>query len=590
MTGTQAARTPLVARGLFSFVLGLVASCGGEEIVGEGLLGRAIPLVTGDASALPRLAFIDEGCPGAAARGGCEASGDRACSTLLIDTLAPLTTLKDDTDEPRFERECFEIRAGSGIAAEAPAAEDLAGAVSRFRFRNVPLVRAPADGTEDWTWFAGGSQFVEPGGVLGGNLLGQFAIAMRRPVDAAPTVAFYVEFPGSEIDLANQGRAFLPLQFPGRLLGRDLGDHCQIGDDGCRISGFDLVRGQPNFALEASRMVLDACVAAPPCGVRYSIDPLNPFDPGECRQTIGPAADAVCTATSDAENGGVRASLVVATSVDDVVLFEDSAIRMFGPLEMLPACATVTLDDRACLVATDAVLALPGWPPAGTTTPLPRLKVRSIALVPGATRARDLGPCERADERRHALLHQCNRYVDAVTEVGDVRNTTPPYSAIDDDANDGISADPANSSLVVIGEHVILDDDPDPDANRWIEAIVLPEAHPLPVSLRLDVAPEAIAPDGLIGGALLEGTATVLDYTDPNPAVRVSCFDPRETTCMVAPDCRRDAEAACCYGLPLNLLVEFIVLADDETCCGALSGAELGEIQEQGFCLGTQPP
>lgn len=590
MTRIEAARSPLVARGLLSFGLCTIVSCGGDGIVGEGLLGRAIPLVTGDLSTLPRLAFIDEGCPGEAARGGCEGSGDRACKTLLIDTLAPLTALAGDTTEPTFETECFEIRAGVGTAGEAPAAEDLAGAVSRFRFRNVPLVRAPAEGTDEWTWFAGSSQFVAPSGVLGGNLLGQFAIALRRPVDDTPTVAFYVEFPGSEIDLANQGRAFLPLQFPGRLLGRDLGDRCVIGDDGCRIEGFDLVRAQPNYALEPSRMVLDACVAAPPCGVRYAIDPLNPFDPGDCDQTIGPNADAVCTNSADPDSGGVRASLVVATSVDDVVLFEDSAIRMFGPLEMLPPCPTVTIDDRACLVATDGVLALPGWPPAGTTTPLSRLKVRSIALVPGATRARDVGPCERVEERRRALLDQCRRYVDAVTEVGDVRNTTPPYSSIADDEDNGVSGDPANTSLVVLGEHVILDDDPDPDANRWLDVIVLPEAHPLPVSLRLDVAPEALAPDGLIGSALLEGTATVLDYTDPNPAVRVSCFDPRETTCMVAPDCRRDAEAACCHGLPLNLLVEFIVLADDETCCTALSAAELGEIQEQGFCLGTQPP
>jgi hypothetical protein len=580
-----------MARGLFAFGLAVVPACADDGIVGEGLLGRAIPLVTGDPSTLPRLAFIDEGCPGAEARGGCDPSGERACSTMLVDTLAPLTTLAGDGSEPSFETECFELRAGSGVAAEVPTAQDLDDAVARFRFRNVPLVRA-AGGTQDWTWFAGSAAtgFVEPTGVLGGNLLRSFAIALRRPADAPPTVAFYTEFPGSEVDLANQGRAFLPLQFPGRLLGRDLGDRCQIGDDGCRTPGFDLVRGQPNVALEAARMVLDACVAAPPCGVRYQIDSLNPFDPGDCTQTIGPDADAICAQADDPQDGGLSASLVVATSVDDIVLFEDSAVRMFGPLDMLPACPGVTIDDRACLLGNDGVLALPGWPPAGTTTPLPRIKVRSVALVPGATRARDLNPCERVEVRRQALLDQCDRYVDAVGQLGDVRSTTPPYSAVADDEADGVSGDPANRSLVVLGEHVILDDDPDPDANRWIEAIVLPAAHPLPVSLRLDVSPEAIAPDGLVGGALLDGTATVLDYTDPNPSVRVSCFDPREATCMVAPDCRRDAEAACCHGLPLNLLVEFIVLADDERCCTALSASELGEIQEQGFCLGTQPP
>jgi hypothetical protein len=144
----------------------------------------------------------------------------------------------------------------------------------------------------------------------------------------------------------------------------------------------------------------------------------------------------------------------------------------------------------------------------------------------------------------------------------------------------------------VLGEHVLLDGalNPRPDSDLWIETLVLPAAHPLAIAVRVDVAPEAVQPDGLIGSAMLDGTATVLDYTDPNPAVRLACFDPRAGSCMVATDCRTDAQPACCHGLPLNLLVEFIVLAENETCCSALSGAELGEIQEQGFCLTTEPP
>ena len=42
--------------------------------------------------------------------------------------------------------------------------------------------------------------------------------------------------------------------------------------------------------------------------------------------------------------------------------------------------------------------------------------------------------------------------------------------------------------------------------------------------------------------------------------------------------------------LPLSLLVDFITGAEDETCCAALSAAELEEIQTQGFCSETQPP
>jgi len=583
------------ARGRRRWFLAIVLAggCGAPSIVGEGLLGRQIPLVTGDELPLPRLAFIDEGCPGESARGGCASAGDRSCDALLVDSLAPLTALKGGDDKPQFEIECLEVRAGAGLAAADPTADELDAAVARFRFRDVPLVRAPAGGTDDWTWFAGsGETFFEPAGVLGGNLLSDFAIAMRYPPDAPPSLAFYVEFPGSEADLADQGRAFLPVQFPGRLLGRDIGDRCEIGDDGCRVEGFDIVRAQPNFALKATRMVLDACVAAPPCGVRYTIDAANPFEPGECRLTQGPELELECMPTDDPAAGGERASLVVATAVPGAVLFDDSATRMFGAIDALVPCGEATLEHRACLDANDGVLAVSGWPVAGLEVRLPRLRVRSIALVPGSTRARDVGPCERAQDRRQASLAQCRRYVEAITTAGDVRNTTPPYSA-DPDGNDQTNAaDRANASLAVLGEHVLLDAgvNPTPDADRWIEVLVLPSAHPLAIAIRLDVSPEAVQPDGLIGSAMLEGTSTVLDYTDPNPAVRLACFDPRAGSCMVATDCRVDAQAACCHGLPLNLLVEFIVLAEDETCCAALSGAELAEIQEQGFCLRTEPP
>ena len=112
---------------------------------------------------------------------------------------------------------------------------------------------------------------------------------------------------------------------------------------------------------------------------------------------------------------------------------------------------------------------------------------------------------------------------------------------------------------------------------------MVPATHPLPVALRLDLSPEAAQLDGLIGTALLRDTIAVLDYTDPNPGVRLSCLDPRAGQCMVAPDCRRDAQPACCYGLPLDLLVDFILQAEDETCCAALSAAELDEIQAQGL-------
>jgi len=572
--------------GAFAFAFGL--ACGGSPVTGEGLVGEPIALMSGDDSPLPRLAFIDEGCPGREAAGGCPAGGDRRCRPLLLDSLAPLTALKDsDVADSDYRQECFEVRGGEGLAAAAPTADAFAAAVARFRFHDAPLVRAPADGAADWQWAAGaGAAAIEPDGVLGGNVMRQFALALRTPTDGPPSVAFYVEFPGSDRDLADQGRAYLAVQFPGRLLGRDIGDRCDIGGDDCLTGGFDIVRGTPNIALESSRMVLDACVAAPPCAVDYTLSGENPFAPGTCTSTRWPGNDDACAAADAPDVGGAQASLVVATAVPGLVLFDDGARRMFGDPAALPACDAVGPDDRACLVANDGVLALSGWPIAGADTPLPRLRVRSLGLVAGLTQTRDIGPCQRLQSRREALQSQCERFGEAIVAEGDVRNTTPPYSAAP-----GEDDDPSNASIAVLGETAIATLDGMPDTSRWIEVHVLPATHPLVGALRQDVVPEAIQPDGLIGTAMLDGTIAVLDYTDPNPGVRLSCLDPRAGGCMVAPDCAEDGRAACCHGLPLSLLVDFILGAEDETCCTALSAAELDEIQAQaGVCLGTTPP
>ncbi len=550
-------------------------ACTDDTVLGAGLLGEPIALMSGDASPLPRLAYVDEGCPGASARGGCDPDGGRPCKPLLVDTLAPLTVLADDADPgPRFSRECLEVRTAAGLAAESPTGAELNAAVARFRFRNTPLVRVASAGTDAWTWFAGTPDAsFRAGGVLGGNVLRRFAVALRTPKDDVATLALYAEFPGSDEDLADQGRAFIAVQFPGRLLGRDVADRCQIGDDGCRTTGYDIVRGQPNIALEASRMVVDACVAAPPCAVRYDVTDV--FDVGTCRATKGPELDAACEPA--ATGGGRTASLVIATSVPGLVLFSDSAQRMFGPLASLPPCNMVTADAAACRVPQGGALAVPGWPVAGADTPLSRLRVRSVALLAGLAQTRGPTACTRLEQRRTALFQQCDNFVDAFANVLDIGSTSPPYAP-----------DAPASSMVLVGESMLLGQAP--DIETWIDTLVLPADHPLPVALRLDLSPEAIQPDGLLGSALFADTQVVLDYTDPNPGVRVSCLDPRAGRCMAAPDCAREGHAACCHGLPLNLLVDFIIQAQDDTCCAALSAAELAEIQAQGHCLATPPP
>lgn len=563
-----------------------LAACTTEPIAFEGEFGRAVELASGDASALPRLVFIDEGCTGVEGGGGCAESGERACQPILIDSLAPFTALKhrdSSRTDLSFDRECLELRRAAGLAADAPLSDDLERAVTRMRFPDAPLLRAPAAGRDDWTWAAGNQESqIEPSGVLGGNVMQSFAVEFRTRREGAARMTMYREFPGSDGDLADQGLAFLPLQFPGRLLGRNLADRCDVDGSPCELGLVDL-QANRNVALSATRMVMDACVGVPPCGIRYETDDADPFAAGTCAETRGPDSEEACAPLTDPDFGGKEASLVVATGVPGLVLFEDSAQRMFGALDELPSCGDTETDTAACMRGQDGVLNVSGWPPAPGSddeAPLFRLGVRAAALLPGLARTRGEGPCSRAQTRLDAIKSQCDGFVDAFEQTLNIEDTTPPYS----------SAPESTTSLAVIGEARYAPGQVGPNPTRWLDTLILPQTHPLALSIRRDVAPEAIEPDGLLGTAVLDDTVTVLDYTDPNPGLRVRCLDPRSGDCLVAPDCNADAQPACCFGLPLNLLVEFIVFGDDDTCCGALSRDELEEIQGVGLCRGVNPP
>lgn len=583
--------------------------CGQDPFVVEGQLGRPIPLATGDDSPLVRLALLDEGCPGREAlcnpeteRCGCpEGDASRACVPLLVDSLAPLTTLRsqdDGAEAASLSDECLEIRSAAGLAAADPSAQDLASAVTRIRLRDLPVVRAPSSGAGDWTWSAGDeSTVIEPGGVLGGNVLARFAVEVFDRTPLPPTFALYREFPGTEASLANDGRAFLPVQFPGRLLGRSPNDECDIGGEGCAEPAYDPFLQERRLALVASRMVLDSCVAVPPCHVAYDRETDAPNDGGVCagdpdpdqnpRGVTGGIDPQNCTRATDSQGGGRPASLVVATSVPGLVLFDDSTARLFGDPATLPPCSGDLTDARACLEGSDGALHLSGWPDASG---LFRLRVRSLAIVPGLARTSGPDPCTRVDRRLMALRGQCEAFPLAVRDEEDLRNTTPPYRPrVRSGPTDSLRSY-ARESLAVVGEAWWRDDQAGPEADRWIPTLVLPAGHPAAVSVRQDVVPEAVQPDGLVGTALFRETDTVLDYTDTSPGIRLRCTQPHSGDCLVAPNCVSDATPACCHGLPRELLLTFIEDVGDDACCTALSTTDLREIQQRGeHCQGIDP-
>jgi hypothetical protein len=226
------------------------------------------------------------------------------------------------------------------------------------------------------------------------------------------------------------------------------------------------------------------------------------------------------------------------------------------------------------------LLRAPGWPPAGSAEqPLVQLRVRSVGLVPGLTQSTGKPACQRLEERLRALRSQCSyavaekipRDVDAVASCRGFANT---------------SAAVVGQAFVPAGTSV------DPD--RWIPTLVVPEDHPLVTTLRRDVSPEALQPDGLLGTALLAGTDVVLDYTNPDPSVRIACVDPDDGRCLALPACAPGPAGtvvpACCFGLPEELLVSLIRDEGAYGCCAALSPATIEELNFAAATAGREPP
>lgn len=573
-------------------LLGVTASssmgCTDQRVVGEGQFGRPIPLASDPANPLPRLAWRDEdACPGTV--GGCTSFCEGppgscpsdACLPVLIDSGTALSILPGA--EWSVDRECVEVRAAGGLELAPASGESLAGSIARFRFREAPIVRAPGDDAGGWTWTAGDDRSpIQIGGVIGGNILRDFAAELRHRSGETPSVVFYTSFPGSENVLADQGRAYLRLQYPGRLLGRLLTDHCEIGPGvDCKLSGIDFDPDEQELIYESSRALLDACVAPPPCSLIYD------DAEGVCDLGRGGVTPAGCSGDL-----GAGATLLVATGVPGLVLFEDSLPALVGELSELPSCDAVANDDvaRACREPEVGELRLPGWPPL---TNLARIRVRALGLLQGLDAASGTQPCERLRQRLRGLRHTCRGFL---AEGRPVRPDTGTGERI-------------GSSAFVIGEVAWDEDLFGPDAERWIDTLVVPGSAAPVIALRREVTPQGAQPDGMIGGALLRETEVVLDFTEAleSPGVRARCLDPG-LSCLSMPACSADVgsvefegaaggRTSCCHGLPTDLIAEVVLSGLGKTaprvedaCCVALAPAALADLQQLGLCEGVDPP
>ncbi len=613
------APTPLKLVQVGLVVLSLAAGCRLDTLESEGELGRPIALASGDALDVPRLFVRNEPCPGTP--GGCsdictgppESCPESACMPILIDSTSPVTLLADRTiDANLAERTCFEVRPGDGLVAPEVDVQAMDEAVTRFRFETVPVLRILPTEDDPWGWSVGTSEAASHvGGVLGGNVLRQFAVRIlhRRDLVSGDLLDYQIslsgEFPGSEETLADRGRAFLPVQFPGRLLGKEITDVCTSNGENCDFIGaFEIDNQREQSALLATRMLLDSCIAPPPAAVTYNdVDNACQLSPGKSfdedtylsatgRIDVGSDASG-CDLLPSTDPGeqrayaGKSATLLVATGISGLVLFRDSVLRMFGGIEQLPLCSVrlpdvpVTESPPACYDGELERIELPGWPAAGGDTPLARIKIRSLALVEGLTTTAGPSPCKRLESRMHALREQC---------AGALRSSDPNPLPVE--AN---CVDASSTSAAIFGEVSLPEGDPTPDTARWIRATVVPETHPMIEALRRDISPEALQLDGLLGTALFDDTDVVLDYTDESPGVRFRCLNP-SNACLAMPMCTSDSEdpsqpvPRCCQGLPRDLLIDLIRFDGVYSCCRALSEAVRQELNNHAVRDGLAPP
>lgn len=587
MSGTPAqetARRPTAA--VFALVAAALA-CTDPVVIGEGQFSRPIAIASDPAAPLPRLAWRPgAACPGEV--GGCESFCDgppdscpeSACLPFLLDSGTPLSVLPSSSGSMSFAKECVEVRAAGGLLSAPDDPEVLAKSTASFRFREAPMVRAPGDEVDGWAWEAGDDRNpIGVGGVLGGNILRDFAIELRHLDGEQASLAVFSNYPGNEAVLADQGRAYIRLAYPNRLLGRLISDRCSLGPGlDCRLSGFTLDQDNQELLFDRTRALVDACVAPPPC----ALDWVN--NGSSCRLRSGGVSSGPCSSEL-----GSGATLLVATGVPGLVLFEDSATHLFGALDQLPDCAAapVGVDVPACREGELGRLVLPGWAPLEQ---LLRLRVRSLGLVEGLTQPTGSNPCERLRARLEGLEHQCRGY------LAERRPVRP----------DPGTGESIGTSALVLGEVVLGDDQAAPDPTAWIDTLILPATAAPVIALRREVVPEGAQPDGMIGGALLRNSETVLDFTESveDPGVRVRCLDPG-SRCLAVPACTADVgtvdfegadagRTSCCFGLPSDLIAEVVLGGKDkqaprveDACCSALPRAAISEFQTPALDLCT---
>lgn len=488
----------------------------------------------------------------------------QACGTLLIDSLAPLSTsLRAELQEPAYFQTCAQLR--------SPPYEGLNQSEVRLRIHDLGTLALPASKTPADRWTLADGRTLS--GVLGGDFLLQFAAEFRFQRGARPQARFFRRLPGAPQRLENRGLSYLAAQSPGQFLGRVPGDQCEL------VPGLDCDRPiaqlgnlETQKIMPPSRLQLDVCMAPPPCVLKK--------ERGQgCVLQAGVADPSACPSWEGSPASG--ASLILATSVPGIVLFSDSASRIIPDYASLVDCARVPeasgLSSLYCRDSErDGELHVPGWKPL---TGLATLKVASLAVLSGEKSQFSDHPCERWQRRIRGLAAQCSAFD---------RDSTKSYPELETSQEPLLSLSLGHSLLQAgaLGTPSSAQE----RTEGWLPVTIVPSSAPIVTNLRRSSGTIAAQADGLLGVAALSQTLTYMDFTEreQSPGLRVQCLEPQEHLCRSLPACSADADAgdaSCCHGLPQSQLADAIVATPlperPHPCCAALSQSKREELMLQ---------
>jgi hypothetical protein len=443
------------------------------------------------------------GLPGDGALVACAADPDSPGMTypMLVDTGCPITVRAGDvpgtlsTFTGGFDLYGAEVCPTPPPPAPSPPL--------RASFRGLGLIRLPLQPAGDGT--------VVPGGILGGNVLRGYSVAMR--FGAACTVA------GAPARCAS-------MTFWSHL-GADEGF---LEDAGYAVYRFSLygggevtAQGSPDFVgitgplvLPPTRVVLRTCAAAAA---------FAPTDDIPCCH----AGDEVKLAT------GVNLALLLATGVGPVVLTDTAFARLDAET------------TRQICLAANGPAAPPPLPAPGPPSPSLRVATWPTPIVARwSTIPRlafvDLEAGVAADPGACVELGRARR----TEQVSYLTVTNPAAGACRQPCDaDARQPDLAQSSSAYL------------ELGGQLPVAIVADNEPFLQALRLDVRPEGPELDGLVGAGTLGRSRVEIDYLS-GPRALFSCEPeaPRDE-CWAAPRCPRLPDATSvhyCFDLPAHRL------------------------------------